>query len=127
MTANDQIKLVLDYVYADEQFVDSLLSGFSLSKLLAGISVAKDVPLEIAAAPGALAQFVSADADCLADVNNYIVTEYGASPDSAGSLVKNILLAAIQLHGLFGLYNLIAGLIHPAAPVAPVAPAAVKP
>lgn len=120
--ADDQIKAELDYFFAEEALLEQVVTGFHFSELPSGLSVVQDVPAEIAAAPAALAQWMSlSDADSV-DVQNYITTHYGVAPTSAQQTVENILKALVQAHGLFGIYNSLVALFKPAAPVVPVAP-----
>ena len=120
---NDQIKAELDYFFADEALVRNLLTGFHLAEVSEGISAAKDVPLEIAAAPAAFAQWVAlSDADAV-DVENYMVSQYGSTPDTADQDIEKIFNTLISIHGLFGIFNQLVALFHK-APVAPVVPPA---
>lgn len=100
---NDKIKALLDYGFSVEVFLRDVASGFHFSEIPEGISAAKNAPAALAEAPAAFAQWIAlSDADAV-DLENYITTHYGVSPDKVDSAIESVLKVVVELHGLGGL------------------------
>lgn len=101
---NDKIKAILDYGFSVEAFVRQVTAGFSITgipgELIAAIGLLKGAPVTVAEAPQALAQWLAlSDADAV-DIENYVVSHYGASPDSVDQAIEKVLNFVVSLHSI---------------------------
>jgi hypothetical protein len=102
---DDKIKALLNYFFKLEAFVRSLTSLSILTipgDIVAAIRLVMGAAGTLADAPGALAQWAVLSSADAADIEAFVVANYGANPDTVDSDIEAALNFLVSLSGVVG-------------------------
>jgi hypothetical protein len=101
---DDKIEALLAYGIALQTFLVQVTSGFNLlelpSELLGAIKLVADAAVTVADAPAALAQYIALSDAGAADLEAWLVAQYGSNPSTVEQDIEKVLNFLINIRAV---------------------------